>query len=126
MTARKRVHKLRVAEAHTGFCDTLREKFDKEHKKPKDRDGSEPYRTGLVQENNEERLPNGLRVLDCSVREAAERIRAAGNPDFSLNRLYKSWKNARKQGDTENDKDRHELNIQVIREARAWMLAEKC
>lgn len=126
LTARKRVHKLRVADAHTEFCDTLRNKFDKEHEKPKNRDGSEPYREGLVQENNEERLPNGLRVLDCSVKEAAERIRAAGNPDFSLNRLYKSWKKARKQGKTEREKNRHELNIQVIRGIRAWMLPGKC
>lgn len=115
------MHKLRVADAHTELCDKLREKYDKAHAKPKDHERLDPWREGLVRETNEERLPNGLRVVDCSAKEAAERIREAGSTDLSLNRFYKNWKKERRE-----NKDRHELNIQAIREARAWMLPGKC
>jgi hypothetical protein len=127
LTARKRVHKLRVADSHIELCNDLREKYDESHMKPKrGRQRSDPWREGLVRENNEERLPNGLRILDCNAKEAAERIRAAGNTDFSLNRFYNNWKKARREGDGEQNKNRHGLNIQAIVEARAWMLPKKC
>lgn len=66
----------------------LREEYDKQNAKPKNwgktpQTKGVPWTHGLVPENEEIRLGNGLRVLDCDIWAAARRIKSR-NPQFDM------------------------------------------
>lgn len=120
LIARKRIETFRVADRRRLFGNYLRNQYDPAHNKPANWRPRQIWRQGLIPENDELELRNGLRVPDCDLEAAERAIRANGHPEFQYRPAFRKWIRE------DPEKGRHKANIITINIAKRKMLNKRC